>query len=108
MFPMSLAAPLGLDTSQMPKGDTAGIGGSEVTCYADVSIILSTTMPIRRVDTGKVTEDQPVQMSFNTRAGFTPGLNRFGYGVLGQTGFFECYAVRFDLRHEVFIVEVAP
>jgi hypothetical protein len=31
------------------------------------------------------------------RAGFLPGISKFGYGVVGQNGFFDIFIAKFDL-----------
>jgi len=42
---------------------------------------------------------------FATLAGFTPGLEAQGVGLLGQTGFFERYGVTFDHKASVFHID---
>lgn len=33
-------------------------------------------------------------------AGFLPGMSKFGYGIVGQRGFFELFVIKFDLLAE--------
>jgi len=39
-------------------------------------------------------------------AGFTAGLDRFAFGLLGQTGFFDRLDVTFGFRNRVCYIEV--
>lgn len=43
---------------------------------------------------------------FNIRAGFLREIGRFGYGVVGQNGFFDIFIVKFDFIKET--VEFKP
>ncbi|MBI4435501.1 hypothetical protein HY630_02420 [Candidatus Uhrbacteria bacterium] len=44
--------------------------------------------------------------SFDTEAGFLSNVSRFGYGVVGQRGFFEHFVVSFDfLKGEISVME---
>lgn len=43
---------------------------------------------------------------FKIKAGFLPGVSRFGYGVVGQIGFFDIFVVKFDwVKEEVELKE---
>ena len=37
---------------------------------------------------------------YKIEVGFLPSIGRFGYGVVGQKGFFDIFVVKFDLRKE--------
>lgn len=37
---------------------------------------------------------------YKIEAGFLPNIGRFGYGVVGQKGFFDIFVVKFDLIRE--------
>ncbi len=37
---------------------------------------------------------------YKIEAGFLPNIGRFGYGVVGQKGFFDIFVVKFDLIKE--------
>jgi hypothetical protein len=43
--------------------------------------------------------------AFKTYAGFTPGMDNQGIGLLGQTGFFENFRVTFDHKARIFTIE---
>lgn len=43
---------------------------------------------------------------YNFYCGFSPDIPSEGYGVLGQTGFFEQFKVKFDYQKE--IIEIKP
>lgn len=44
--------------------------------------------------------------SFEVEAGFLSNVSRFGYGVVGQRGFFDQFVVSFDfLREEILLTE---
>ena len=89
-FPLSFATQLGLNPEQMRTNETAGSTGRGTTFYSEVTI---------RVPLG----DQHAIMS-DTRAGFMPGLDAVGGGLLGQTGFFDQCAVGFNRAREVFTI----
>lgn len=38
--------------------------------------------------------------TFRATVGFLPGMTRFGYGVVGQKGFFDIFTVKFDFLKE--------
>lgn len=38
--------------------------------------------------------------SYETEVGFFPGMGRFGFGIVGQKGFFDIFAIKFDLLKE--------
>lgn len=37
---------------------------------------------------------------YKIEVGFLPNIGRFGYGVVGQKGFFDIFVVKFDLKKE--------
>jgi hypothetical protein len=45
-------------------------------------------------------------ISFKTYAGFTPGMDAQGIGLLGQSGFFENFKTTFDHKARLFHIEV--
>jgi hypothetical protein len=90
LFPLDVAHVLGLDIQTLPSSSTAGVGSaSNLTYFADLTINL---------ENGVI---------FETRVGFTAGMNRAGFGLLGQQGFFENYNVEFRHRERVFTLEEA-
>jgi hypothetical protein len=88
VFPLSTAILLGLDVLNSPKAFTGGVGSqSNLTMYERVKIDLGDGI------------------SFETRAGFTQGLDAIGLGLLGQTGFFEYFNVEFRHSEKIFTIE---
>jgi hypothetical protein len=75
----------------MPQQITGGVGNSgNVTYYSSI-----------KVEIGELAGDPnnlafTAKVSFDTYAGFTNGLEAQGIGLLGQSGFFESFAVAFD------------
>jgi len=87
LFPLKVALGLGFDPTQMPKSMTGGVGTvSNVTYHATVTL---------QIGTG---------IRFTTEVGFTEGMNRAGFGLLGQQGFFENYNVEFRQRERIFTI----
>lgn len=94
---LSFASLIGLDPLQMPMQMTGGVGSmANATYYADIEIQLRIAGP-----NGPI----PV-ISFRTYAGFTPGLEAQGIGLLGQVGFFENYCATFDHPNKLFHIEL--
>ncbi len=90
LFPLDAAHLLGLDITVLPHAVTAGVGSvSNVTYFADLTINL---------ENGII---------FDTKVGFTEGMNGAGFGLLGQQGFFENYNVEFLHRERIFTIEAA-
>lgn len=88
VFPLTMAVLLKLDVFGLPKGVTGGVGtASNLTYYDDLRIEL---------DGG---------LDFTVHAGFTAGLDPFGFGLLGQDGFFSCHHVEFRGSEGFFLVE---
>lgn len=74
----------------MPMQLTGGVGSTNVTSYADVEIHILATPPF----------------AFPVYAGFTPGMNQQGIGLLGQSGFFDKFRVGFDHKAKLFHIDV--
>jgi hypothetical protein len=88
VFPLSFATALKLDHHLMPHQLTGAIGKSDNITYSHELTI----------NLGK-------GLSFTSYVGFTEGLEESGIGLLGQTGFFENYSVRFDHKAKLFHLE---
>ena len=73
-----LAQILGINYRRGIKRMVGGITGAEQVYYACPVVIGA------------------VEWSFETLVGFMPNMPDFGYGVLGQKGFFENFVVKFD------------
>ena len=86
VFPLSYALELGLDPLKAETGHTSGVGGASNTYHWDVTL---------RFQFGAV----------RLRAGFMESLNTIGFGLLGQTGFFDYAKVLFDQKNGLFSVE---
>jgi len=87
---------VGLDPLQMKMHMTGGCGSAaNPTYYADVEIQL-------RYSINGVAST----ISFTTYAGFTPGMEAQGIGLLGQTGFFENFATTFHHKARTFTIDV--
>jgi hypothetical protein len=90
VFPASYAARVGLDIAQGKKYPFAGVGSQQVAYFFDIEIALPGT-PIK----------------YAVPVGFTSALDRspFGYGLLGQNGFFDRFKISFDRAHGVFTLD---
>ena len=88
-FPLSFARILGLDPLTGVLDRTAGLGSDNVPTYFwNVGIDIQGTTQIE------------------VYAGFTDGLEQWGIGLLGQTGFFDRFAVSFNLNRGIFEFEI--
>ena len=88
LFPLRLATLLGLDLTQLPTALTSGVGNSaNLTYYSTMTIDLGN------------------DLHFETQVGFTEGMDRVGFGLLGQQGFFENYNVEFLHKQRQFTIE---
>jgi hypothetical protein len=88
-FPLSFAKALGFDLLAKQPGEIAGVGNSKVEVfYWDVEI------------------DFPGVTKFRAFVGFTNGLEAQGFGLLGQTGFFDRFKTIFDHSSKFFHVEI--
>jgi hypothetical protein len=88
MFPLEIAQMLGLDLGRLQTIATSGVGNPANLTYCET-----------------LTIDAGNGIIFSTRVGFTAGLNRAGFGLLGQSGFFENHNVEFRHRERIFTVE---
>jgi hypothetical protein len=90
LFSLRTARMLGLDIQTLQRAMTVGVGSaSNLTYFADLTINL---------ENGTI---------FDTRVGFTAGIDRAGFGLLGQQGLFENYNVEFRHRDRTFTIESA-
>lgn len=88
LFPLSLALLLKLDVLKLPKSFTGGVGSqANLTYYETITIDLG----------GGIV--------FSAYAGFTQGMDPIGFGLLGQSGFFEQHKVEFIHKDKIFTIE---
>jgi hypothetical protein len=82
--------PLGLDPLTAPIEGCFGVGdgGGVITHFSEIII-----------DLQGITQ-------FEAFAGFTTGLEQWGVGLLGQTGFFDKFRIEFDLPNNEFRIEI--
>ncbi len=80
IFPIELAEILGIDITKGEKNIIAGITGKTQTIYFHYLDL--------RIG-GKLFK--------NIKVGFLENMGQFGYGVVGQKGFFDIFVVKFDL-----------
>ena len=90
LFPLNVAKALGLDIRALPTARTNGVGNTANLTYYD-----------------NLTIDLGNGVIFETRVGFTDGMDRLGFGLLGQQGFFENYNIEFRHRDRIFTIEPA-
>lgn len=90
LFPLDIAKMLRLDLTLLPTETTTGVGNAANLTYYDT-----------------LTIDVGDGVIFTTKVGFTDGMDRAGFGLLGQQGFFENYTVEFRHRDRIFTVENA-
>jgi hypothetical protein len=89
VFPRSFMSLLGLNPLTTPVEPTSGMGSVDVpTHFAQISINLQGVI------------------EFPVYAGFTSGLDQLGYGLLGQTGFFGRFNLRFELARRTCYIEI--
>jgi hypothetical protein len=90
VFPESFVPVLGLDFLGMPRHFTGGVGSSaNLTAYSNLMIDLGSGIQCA------------------CYAGFTPGMNALGIGLLGQSGFFDSFNVCFYQKARKFTIETA-
>lgn len=82
IFDAQIGELLGIDVPTGRRRTVSGITGTEEVCYVH---------PVT-IRVGK--------HLLELEAGFLPRMGRFGYGVVGQKGFFHFFIVKFDLRRE--------
>jgi hypothetical protein len=88
-FPLSFTKALGLDPLAAPHEGTSGVGSYNVPTYfwnLEIDLQGLTRFPVF--------------------AGFTPGLDQLGLGLLGQSGFFDRFNISFNLRQGIFEIEI--
>ncbi|MGA3024737.1 MAG: hypothetical protein ABSF98_08225 [Bryobacteraceae bacterium] len=93
VFPATFMGPLGLDLLKMKMQFTGGVGCQANPTYYETIHIKIVTPP-------------STSLSFTLYAGFTPGLDAHGMGLMGQLGFFENCQVAFDLANKQFHIDV--
>ena len=89
VFPRSFLPRLGLNPLHAPVEFSSGLGSSNIPTHLfdiDLNLAGVTKVPVR--------------------AGFTVGMDDYGFGLLGQTGFFDRFHVAFKLDKGIFEVEV--
>ena len=79
---------LGLNLATLATSTATGVGSAANLTYFDT-----------------LTIDLGNGVIFQTRVGFTEGMDQAGFGLLGQQGFFENYEVKFRHRAKVFVIE---
>jgi hypothetical protein len=89
VFPSSFARRLGFDLANGRHYSFGGAGGGGQDAYFfDVEIeIVGIT-------------------KYSSSVGFSPAVNKWGYGLLGQNGFFDRFPLEFDLPHGIFALHV--
>lgn len=88
LFPLSLALLLKLDVLKLPKSLTGGVGSqANLTYYETITI------------------DLGGGIAFSAYVGFTQGMDPIGFGLLGQSDFFEQHNVEFLHKQKIFTVE---
>jgi hypothetical protein len=88
LFPLKVARSFGLDMEGMLRSVTGGVGSTGVPTYhATVTIYLQH------------------RIAFKALVGFSEGMDRAGFGLHGQQGFFESYGLQFRHRAKVFVIE---
>jgi hypothetical protein len=81
--------PLGLDPLNCPVELAMGVGSNKVaTHFANISI------------------EMKGLLKYPAYAGFTAGLNAWGMGLLGQSGFFDKFNLTFKLSEKAFYIEI--
>lgn len=82
IFDAQIADILGIDIESGERGEVAGITGINAPIYFhNIEIKVG-------------------GWAFKIRAAFLKEIGRFGYGVVGQRGFFDIFTVKFDLAKE--------
>jgi hypothetical protein len=77
-----------MDPVKAPVDLTVGVGSTDVpTHFANVMIDIGV-------------------MRFEAYSGFTTGLDRLGFGLLGQSGFFDKCKITFDNLNKLFTIEI--
>ncbi len=79
--------PLGISPLATPFETAAGVGGLGLAFFHNITIDLQGVVQVQ------------------VYVGFTDGLEQWGVGLLGQSGFFDRFNVSFNLRQGIFEVE---
>jgi hypothetical protein len=87
-FPSSFLLPLGINPFGMPFEPTNGVGGLTLSFFYNIQIDLQGIV------------------QFPAYTAFTDGLNQWGVGLLGQSGFFDRVGVHFDLHNGKFEIDI--
>lgn len=82
IFDAQIGSALGIDVENGDRGEVWGITGIQEYYFIHPITIRVGGWP------------------YKIRAGFLPNIARMGYGVVGQNGFFNLFAVKFDLVKE--------
>jgi len=82
IFDAQIADIFGIDLESGEKNEVAGITGVNAPIYFHNIVIKVGGWP------------------FKIRAAFLREIGRFGYGIVGQKGFFDIFSVKFDLLKE--------
>lgn len=88
IFDAQIAEILGIDFKKGQEQKVAGIAGKAESYY------------LHKVDV------KVGGWKYQVEAGFLPNVGQFGYGIVGQTGFFDIFIVKFDLLKEE--IELKP
>jgi hypothetical protein len=86
-FPISLLSQLAVDSATLPHEAASGVGGKAVSHFCEVTLAF------------------PGLFQHGVYAAFTPQLDTWSIGLLGQSGFFDRLKVSFDLRDGTFEIE---
>lgn len=87
-FPRAFMQPLGLDPLVTPTEMSSGVGATVPTHFVNLNV------------------DVQGLFQFPAYIGFTTGLDAWGVGLLGQTGFFDRFNVTFRLAEKKCLIEV--
>ena len=90
LFPLSFAQALGFDMASGIMDISSGIGSENVPTYH---------WPVG-IDLQGISR-------FEVYAGFTTGLEPWGIGLLGQSGFFDRFRISFDHARGLYYIETA-
>ncbi|OGY21242.1 MAG: hypothetical protein A2126_00065 [Candidatus Woykebacteria bacterium GWB1_45_5] len=89
IFDANLARPLGLNLTSGERAKVSGITGVDEPMYVH---------PVDLIIGGHLFKD--------VKVGFLKQIGEYGYGVVGQKGFFDLFKVTFDLKKEE--IELKP
>jgi hypothetical protein len=89
IFPQSFMEQLGLDPKAAILEKSAGLGSSGIPTY-----FTNVKIAFRGI------------AEFPVFAGFTTGLERTGFGLLGQSGFFDRFHIQFRLPEKHWSIEI--